>query len=224
MSSTILTQPLVMFDLDGTIIDSQSGIVSSLRGSLIELGVEVEDNHDFTWCIGSSLWDIYKHYLDTSDGQRLDYAVALYREIYRSGPMFDYHVYDGIEWAMAELVNRGYRLVLATAKAREYAAHVVASSSFASMLHHVYGSELDGTNVHKADLIAHVLRSEDVAPERAVMIGDRHHDVDGAAANRVAGIGVTYGYGHPQEFAAAYAVVDHPHDLPDVIASIIASS
>jgi len=212
--------PLVMFDLDGTIIDSQSGIVTSLRTSLDELDVQLPHDHDFTWCIGASLWDIYAHYLATTDSQRLNEAVALYRKIYRSGPMYDYAMYDGIEAALDQLIQRGYKLVLATAKAREYAAEVVASSTFAPLIHHVYGSELDGTNVHKAQLIAHVLRSEGVAPDAAIMIGDRHHDVDGAAANNVLGIGVTYGYGQPTEFAAAHAIIHHPRELPEAIHTI----
>lgn len=221
MKSNLMPHSLVLFDLDGTIIDSQSGIVASLRQSLNELGVDVHDNHDFRWCIGSSLWDIYSHYLDTTDKSQLNAAVDLYREIYRTGPMFDYRTYDGIEAALQELVNQGYRLVLATAKAREYAQQVVEASSFSTLLHAVYGSELDGTNVRKEDLIAHVLQCESMHPSQAVMIGDRHHDINGAVANRVQSIGVSYGYGRVEEFAAATAIVHAPHELPSAITTIL---
>ena len=59
----------------------------------------------------------------------------------------------------------------------------------------VFGSELDGTRVHKSDLLEYALRETSVDPGRAVMIGDRSHDIVGAKNNGIKGIGVLYGYG-----------------------------
>jgi phosphoglycolate phosphatase len=86
-------------------------------------------------------------------------------------------------------------------------------------LHAVHGPELDGTNDHKADLIAHILRAEGVAPGAAIMVGDRHFDVTAAARNGLRAIGATWGYGSPAELTEAGAAVlcQSPAALADVV-------
>ena len=208
---------LIMFDLDGTLVDSRKGIEHTLRLTLEACQKPLADDHDLSWCIGSSLWKIFEHYLGTTSREALDHAVATYRHIYRDGPMFEYTVYPGVVDALAQLHQMGARVVIATAKAHEYAREVIATSEFAACIHHVYGSELDGTNVEKQDLIRHVLRMEGRASHEAVMVGDRHHDIQGAVANGVPCIAVSYGYGEQSEFAFADATISHAHDLVPTI-------
>jgi phosphoglycolate phosphatase len=219
-----MTPSLVLFDLDGTLVDSRPGIVHSLRMALVESGLELPEDHDFTWCIGASLWKIFEEYLGTKDRAKLEAAVARYRHIYRDGPMFEYDVYDGVIDTLTHLKQQGTRVCIATAKVHEYAREIIAVSPFASGIDHVYGSELDGRNVEKSDLIRMILHEERIAPEHVIMIGDRHHDIDGALANGVAAIGVTYGYGTPQEIAHAHACVDHAGELVRTIANLEVAS
>lgn len=204
---------LILFDLDGTLVDSRVGIEHSLRLTLSEMGVTLSDDHDLTWCIGSSLWAIFEHYLETNERVKLEAAVARYRHIYRDGPMFEYTVYDGVVETLETLKKDGAKLVIATAKAHEYAREVIAASPFHMYIDHVYGSELDGTNVEKRDLIHHILREEKTHADQTLMVGDRHHDIDGAIANGVSAIGAAYGYGVRDEFERASAVIDRPLDL-----------
>lgn len=215
-----MTPTLVLFDLDGTLVDSRPGIVHSLRMALQQSGLDLPEDHDFTWCIGASLWKIFEDYLGTKDRAKLEAAVARYRHIYRDGPMFEYDVYDGVIDMLAQLKGQGARICIATAKVHEYAREIIAVSPFASGIDHVYGSELDGRNVEKSDLIRMILHEERIAPEHVVMIGDRHHDVDGALANGVAAIGVTYGYGSHDEIAHAHACVGHARDVVSAIAAL----
>lgn len=211
---------LVLFDLDGTLIDSRRGIVHSLRLALEDSHMQVPDDHDFTWCLGASLWKIFEHYLQTSDRAKLEHAVATYRHIYRDGPMFEYDVYDGVSDMLAELYASGARIAVATAKAHEYAREVIEASTLQNCIHHVYGSELDGTNVEKRDLLRHVLHHEQIGADSVVMIGDRHHDIDGARANGVANVGVLYGYGSREELAHADVCVSHAHDVVSAISTL----
>jgi phosphoglycolate phosphatase len=211
---------ITLFDLDGTLIDSMPGIVHSLRLTLHECGVDVADDFDFKPHIGSSLWHIFETFLETTDKVQLDRAVALYRHIYRDGPMFEFDVYDGVVASLEKLANEGSKVVIATAKAHEYAREVVNSTVFSKYISHVYGSELDGTNVQKADLIKHVLHEEKLQAAQAIMVGDRHHDISGALANGVASIGVTYGYGDAEELAGATALIDSATKLFDTIVDL----
>ncbi len=215
-----MTPSLVLFDLDGTLVDSRPGIVHSLRLALQGAGITLPEDHDFTWCIGASLWKIFEHYMQTNDRHRLEGAVASYRHIYRDGPMFEYDIYDGVVQSLNDLKQRGTRIVIATAKVHEYAREIIAVSELDACIDHVYGSELDGRNVEKRDLIRMILHEEQIAAERTVMIGDRHHDIDGALANGVAAIGVTYGYGTVEELSHAHACVGHAGDLISAISSL----
>ncbi len=215
---------LVLFDLDGTLVDSRPGIVHSLRETLTLHNIVLEADHDFTWCIGASLWKIFEHYLGTTDQHVLSGAVAQYRHIYRDGPMFEYDIYDGVIDTLATIKSDGARICIATAKAHEYAREIIEVSKLAPYIDHVYGSELDGRNVDKRDLLRHVLAEERIAAELSVMIGDRHHDIDGALANGVHAVGVRYGYGSAEEIAHAHVCVDLARELPSAIASIVPQS
>lgn len=215
---------LVLFDLDGTLVDSRPGIVHSLRETLTLHNIALDADHDFTWCIGASLWKIFEHYLNTNDQHVLSGAVAQYRHIYRDGPMFEYDIYDGVIESLARIKSDDVRICIATAKAHEYAREIIEVSKLAPYIDHVYGSELDGRNVDKRDLLRHVLAEVRIAPEQSVMIGDRHHDIDGALANGVHAIGVRYGYGLAEEIQHAHVCVDTAADLPNAIASIVPES
>jgi phosphoglycolate phosphatase len=104
--------------------------------------------------------------------------------------MFEYDIYEGVAETLSHLTASGMRVAVATAKAHEYAREVIDASVLRNSIHHVYGSELDGTNVEKRDLLRHILAVEGTPVHDVIMIGDRHHDIDGARANGVANIGV----------------------------------
>ena len=215
---------LIMFDLDGTLVDSRAGIIHTLRLTLEQCGAPVAADHDMSSLIGSSLWEIFEEYLQTKDSHVIEGAVAKYRHIYRDGPMFEYDIYPGIVETLDTLKKDGSRLVLATAKAHEYAREVIETSPFNDLIEHVYGSELDGTNVQKQDLIRHVLKEEHVSADQAIMVGDRHHDVNGACANGVSAIAAAYGYGQAEEFKKATAVIETPPELVPTVVNLTVES
>jgi phosphoglycolate phosphatase len=79
----------------------------------------------------------------------------------------------------------------------------------------VFGSELDGTRVHKGELLAYAIDIARTDPARSIMIGDRSHDIVGAKQNAMDAMGVTYGYGNPQELidAGASHICATPRDI-----------
>ena len=125
---------------------------------------------------------------------------------------------------LTSLSSSGARIAVATAKAHEYAREVIEASTLHQYIDHVYGSELDGTNVEKRDLIRHILSHEPAAAHEVVMIGDRYHDIDGARANGVANIGVIYGYGTEEELSHADVRIAHASDLIAALAALEAPS
>ncbi len=193
------TMKTALFDLDGTLTDSRSGIVASLRAALRELGHHPDPNEDLTWVVGPPMEQIVERLLAPYGDTRHTRAVALYRRHYAAGGMFDNAVYPGIPEALAAFRTAGFTLFVATAKRTRFAKPILAHFGLADAFAGIYGTEDSGEFDRKADLIAHVLRQHTVDPVQAVMIGDRLHDIEAAHANGLPAIGVAWGYGGPGE-------------------------
>ncbi len=211
----------IFLDLDGTLTDPKDGITRSIRHALIGLGIDPPPEDALTWCIGPPLIDSLTALAggDPALGAR---ALTLYRERFGSIGLFENAVYPGIPEALQALGATGARLFLATSKPHVYARRIVAHFGLGDALDGVFGSDLDGTNVHKSDLLAHALAETGGAGGSALMIGDRRHDVEGARANGLSTIGVLWGYGGPEELIRAGA--DHLAAAPADLAGLAAAA
>jgi phosphoglycolate phosphatase len=198
-------QPALLLDLDGTLTDPREGITRSLAHALEALGAPVPDDATLARCIGPPLRDAFAGLLPDPSPERVELAIARYRERFDRVGWHENRVYDDVPQFLAALRARGVRALLATSKPHVFAVRIARHFGFEPALDAIYGSELDGRLGHKAELVAHVLAEEGLAPERAVMLGDRRHDVEGARANGVRSLGVTYGYGDRAELSAAGA-------------------
>ena len=195
----------LLFDLDGTLTDPGVGIVRCIRHALAALGRDEYDDARLRRCVGPPLADSFRLLLQTEDEATLARAVALYRERFGTVGLFENAVYDDIPELLRELHAQGRELYVVTSKPHVYARRIVRHFGLEGWFREIYGSKLDGTRVHKRELIRWVLEREQLAPGDACMIGDRGHDVAGARANGVRAIGVLWGYGSREELAAAGA-------------------
>lgn len=192
----------VLFDLDGTLTDPFEGITRSIQYALEKMGAEAPETSALRWCIGPPLWESFRALLGIEDKSELDRAVAFYRERYTVTGLFENNLIGGIPELLADLTGAGLRLHVCTSKPHAYAGRIVEHFGLMRFFGKVYGAELDGTRSAKAELIAHVLAEEGIASSATAMIGDRKHDLIGANANGVTGIGVLWGYGSREELEA----------------------
>lgn len=193
----------VFFDLDGTLSDPKIGITGSIQYALEKLGVAVPTKDDLTWCIGPPLRASFVALLGGED--HADRGVELYRERFGSIGLFENTLYDGIPALLEALHGSGRRLFVATSKPHVFAGRIIDHFGLRRYFHRVFGSELDGTRVDKTDLLRYALEQTSSDPARAIMVGDRKHDVIGAANNGMTTIGAGYGYGGRAELSAAGA-------------------
>ncbi|WP_422376698.1 HAD family hydrolase [Roseibium sp.] len=214
-----MTVSAVLFDLDGTLTDPFDGITRSIQHALEKMSAKAVAAADLRWCIGPPLWDSFRVLLETDDKARLDEAVAHYRERYTVTGLYENSLIEGIPDVLAELSSAGIKLHVCTSKPHAYAGKIVEHFGLMPHFGKVYGSELDGTRSAKTDLIAHVLSEEGLAAEETVMIGDRKHDLIGANANGVKGVGVLWGYGSREELAAEKPVLiaEKPAELGSLL-------
>jgi phosphoglycolate phosphatase len=200
----------LFFDLDGTLTDPAPGIGACFLHTARVLGLRPLGEDAVRRFIGPPLREALSEILASRDPERVEEAVRIYRERFSTVGLFENSVYPGVTEMLQALRHGGLTLSLVTSKAAVYAERIVEHFGLREHLPHVYGAELGGERSAKAELIAHALEREGLAPADACMIGDRQHDVLGAKAHRVRAIGVTWGYGTRAELEAAGAdrVVD----------------
>jgi phosphoglycolate phosphatase len=205
---------LVLFDLDGTLIDSEIGIVTSIEYALEKLGAPIPSREELRKWIGPPLRATFPLALG-GDAEKVERAVALYRERFQDIGWREHVVYPGIADALVALVRRGLRLAVVTSKPDLYAGRIVASLPFGAHFEQVYAVGAGSAHSEKASLIARALDEFGIAPDDAAMIGDRHFDIEGALANRVRAVGVTWGFGDRAELesAGAHAIAESPQQL-----------
>jgi phosphoglycolate phosphatase len=205
--TTAATRPqLVIFDLDGTLTDSAKGIVSSFRHALGEIGAEVPDGDLATRIVGPPM----HHTLQEMGLRDADAAIAAYRADYSTRGWAMNSLFDGIPQLLADLRAAGVRLAVATSKAEPTARRILEHFGLDENFEVIAGASLDGVRATKADVVAHALAQLEPLPERVVMVGDRAHDVEGAAAHGINTVVVDWGYGRA-DFAAPLAVTPAAH-------------
>lgn len=190
----------ILFDLDGTLTDPKEGITKSVAYALRFFGIEVEDLDSLCKFIGPPLKESFMRFYGF-DEEKAELAVEKYREYFAPVGLFQNKVYEGVEKLLQNLRASGKDIILATSKPTVYARQILEHFGLDSYFMLIAGSELDGRRVKKGDVIAYALESAGVTDkEKAVMVGDREHDMIGAKENGIDAAGVLFGYGSMEEF------------------------
>ena len=210
-----MAQLTVLLDLDGALVDSLPGIEASGRAALAALGHPPDPGLDIAAMIGPPIEEMMQLMLARYGDDRVAEGVAAYRADYGARGLLASAPYPGIPEALDALRAAGARLMLATSKRRVFAERILDHTGLAPRFAAVHGSEPGGALDHKPELIAHILARHDLDAAACVMVGDRRHDIAGARANGMRGLGVLWGYGSREELeaAGADALVAAPHDL-----------
>jgi phosphoglycolate phosphatase len=225
--------PLVLFDLDGTLVDPAGGITEGIRHGLETTGVPVPGQAVLDGMVGPPLAVGLASVPGVHAGN-LPEIIGAYRGWYRREGMSRSRVYPGMRGVLESLGDSGFELAVATQKPQGLAEQLLdlheLSDAFAAVCgspdQEVPGQEVPGQSGHgrleehelqqgKTPIIARALRRLNREPESAVMVGDRRHDVHGAHANGVPCIGISWGFAADGELAAAgaFAVVDTVGEL-----------
>ncbi|QCB94001.1 HAD hydrolase-like protein [Cellulomonas shaoxiangyii] len=211
-------RPLVLLDLDGTLMDSAPGVLSSVRAAYGHLGVPAPADAVMRTFVGPPIRRSF-----TAHGvaaEHLADVVAVYNEHFGRVGVWDTTVFDGVPEALRTLRDAGALLVVATAKPVAWAVPICAEVGLTPLLDAVVGAPADESE-SKAQIMGRAIawvRSTtgvDPDPARTVMVGDREHDVEGAHAHGIACVGVGWGYGGEEELLRAGAA-EVVHDVADL--------
>ena len=154
----------VLLDLDGTLIDSQPGILASCLAALRALGHEPDETLDIRRAIGPPLEDLMQALLQPYGDGRVGEAVAAYRQHYGESGLLGSEPYPGVARFLEEMKRAGLEIYLATSKRATFASRILEHLEFATYFDGIYGSVPSGELDHKPELLAYILSSHDISP------------------------------------------------------------
>ena len=220
----------MLFDLDGVLADSRVAITSCMNHALAAAGREPVEPTSLYPLIGPSLSYGFSSLLGVDpDAPEVAACIASYRAVYGEVSLRDTPTYPGVPEALAAIAagrdGRGdggaapgrRRLAVATSKPRAFAEPLIAALGFDGLLEAVFAPEMDLHVESKTTTVARALST--LGASTGTMVGDRHVDMEAARAHGLRAVGVTWGFGTPEELltAGADVLVSSPAELPAAI-------
>lgn len=215
----------VLFDLDGTLIDTGEGIMKCAQYSLGKAGIDVEDYRELSFFVGPPLLYTYtKRY--GFDEARARELIRLYRERYEPEGVFECSLYPGVRECVERLRERGYRTGIASSKPEHMCVKLLKHFGLYDLFDEVCGATPDGRIDTKTEVLNELFRRQSESdPEYisgCILIGDTGFDMAGAADVGISGMGVSFGYGDTAEMLrlGAVGIADSMYDIPDIIETL----
>ncbi|MBR4183981.1 MAG: HAD-IA family hydrolase [Lachnospiraceae bacterium] len=205
----------ILFDLDGTLTESGPGIKNGFEYAIKKMGGEVEDRSTLERFIGPPLEESFGNMLGYT-GEDIQKGISFFREYYfNMGGITECNVYPGVIELLEELKKKELFLIVATSKLARGADIVLDHFDLKKYFDFVACTN-DKEIKTKTEVIQHALKSCHIDdPKTALMVGDRHFDVDSAVELGLDSVGVLYGYGSRDELekAGATYIAGSPRDI-----------
>lgn len=191
----------VIFDFDGTVVDTGEGIIKSLQYSFEQMGHDIPEAEDLKKFIGPPVYYSYTHFYGVSEDEVSMY-IKKYRERYKIKGIYESAVYPGMKELLLSLKSRGVKLAIASSKPEHLIYSVADYHKLTEMFDCIVGVKVDDSNhSSKTGLILQVLEELGAADKnRVLMVGDRCFDIDGATGAGVDSCGALWGFGNKEEF------------------------
>lgn len=190
------TRKLIIFDLDGTLLDTSDGILHCYHKTASMLNLRKNSVENDSIVIGGPLSDGFRTLYDIPDEETLAKAIDTYRNLYANEGITKFSAYNGIDTSLSELKSDGYQLGVATLKLEEYAKSMLKNAGLAKYK---------------------VLFEQKCLSKNAVLVGDSVYDKNGAEIAGVDFLGVTYGFGIKKgdKTNSRFDTVDSPVELTE---------
>ena len=209
----------ILFDLDGTLIDSGKGIINAVKYALKKYGIYETNEALLRSFVGPPLNQQFAKCYGFSAEKSLE-AVMVFREYYETKGILENEMYKDIDKVLKHLKEQGNFLMVATSKPEKFAHNILAQHDLEKYFDFIGGSLVDGSRVTKIQVLDHVLKTNEINnADEALMIGDTKYDMIGAKNFNLKTVAVTYGYGTKEELLAAKPdfVVDTPTEILQIV-------
>ncbi|MFM7029997.1 MAG: HAD hydrolase-like protein [Micrococcales bacterium] len=205
----------VLWDLDGTIIDSGPGVFDSFRKTFHEMGVAQPSDAQMRTFLGPPLRTTFAEEMGFNPEQT-ERALGIYRGYYHAGGALNATEYPGVVGVIRATHIDGRSNSLATSKALMGVRVVGEHFGFLDAFDFLGTADWADNRISKTDVVAYALdglRVQGANLDRVILVGDRIHDIEGARDHGIEVALVKWGYGSPDEWAQADHVVETPEEL-----------
>ncbi len=207
----------ILFDLDGTIVDSYKGITDSIKHVTKTLNIEDLSDDILKKFIGPPLEKSFIKYCNDIDKNNIENAINIYRDYYKETGIFDCIIYPDIIECLNILKNNKKNIYLATAKPKPFAKIILSYLHIDNFFNEIYGVDFNGSLKDKYDVMSHAIKDSNLDTNSSIMIGDREDDAIASKKLSVDILSVRYGYGEESEFSSSNYVADNVLDILDII-------
>lgn len=187
----------VIFDLDGTLLDTGKGVVKSVKYTIQQMKLPSLSQSELETFVGPPIKNKLQQTFDLTEEQAVE-GMNIFRNHYGKEDIYIAEPYAGIEELLGMLKRDGYKLGVATYKREDQAIKLLEKMQIADFFDVIHGADPEG-KMSKADVINKSLLDLDCDSQEAVMVGDSDNDAIGAATAGMHFLGVTYGYGFKSE-------------------------
>lgn len=194
---------VLLFDLDGTLTESGTGIIRSVQYALEKYGITETNEETLRRFVGPPLVDSFCKYYGFAKEQARE-AVEVYRERFSKIGIFENELYPGVPELLKELKEAGFSLVIASSKPEHFVVQILDHFKISPFFDEVVGSTMDEKRTSKDEVIEEALSRIGHAEQKheVLMIGDTEHDIVGAKTHGMECVAVAYGYGDPEKMKA----------------------
>lgn len=203
--------PALIFDLDGTLIDSRPGIVGCLRKVLDAWQIDYRGSLDRFIGPPAEVWTAVL-LPDGTEQARAEMACD-YRGCYDLEGWKDVSVFAGVPEMLSQLRAKGFELYICTSKQQIFANRILDVLEIAEFFIGIYGDKLAFASHSKSVLLSKLLDERSIDRDFAWMIGDRIFDIEAAHANNVRCLAAQWGYGTNEELTSADNMAASPADV-----------
>ena len=205
----------VIFDMDGTIMDTSDGVMRSVQYALRQMGRPDDDLERIRKFIGPPLYEAFSEYYGMSDEDATE-AVRQYRVRYADIGVLEYTPYEGMLELIADIKSAGMKVGIATGKPEKFTRVILQHSGLEKHVDMLITPNLGDKKQDKPEMVRAIMEK---LGAKAVMIGDRCFDMEGAVANGIDCIGVTQGFGSYEELkeSGATYVVEGAEGIRDIL-------
>lgn len=210
----------IVFDLDGTLLDTTEGILESVKYAAAELGYPELPRETLLTFIGPPVQNSFMENYGCGT-EKAQQAANLFREYYKSTALLKANPYEGIYELCDLLQSKGIRMAVATYKREDYALTLLKHYKFDKYCDPMHGA--DNNNIlKKSDIVQMCMDEMNAEPRETVLIGDTAHDAEGALGAKTAFIAVTYGFGFKdktelEKYPNILGVANSPLEIINII-------
>ena len=201
----------VIFDLDGTLIDSAPGIHESVKHTLESMNRPCLCDEDLRIFVGAPLYDAFLNIVKMDENEATE-AVIIFRNHYSEKSVYIFKIYDGILELIESLFQKGIKLCIASNKPTVLIKKILKYLQIDCFFETVCGSEPSSKET-KIEILKKAIAEE----KECILIGDRVFDIEAAQHNGIDSIGVLYGYGSQEEFSEADYVCKDVNEIKEIL-------